>query len=281
MLIFDYTGTAGLTIAYRLAENGTNSVAVIEAGGFYEQDNGNTSVVPSYCPLYGANTPESASQYPLVDWGFVTEAQEGLGGRRLHYGRGKTLGGSSAQNAMIYNRGTYGSQQVWADIVGDDAWSFDNFLPYFTRGITYFGGNDTLRAANASVPPPANPAAINGTGPLQVTHPNFAQVFASYIDEAMKESGLPSQQDFISGNLLGRQYAPLTISHPEEERSSSESSYLRAALGSGRTNLKVYPNMLVRRIVFNGTNAAMGVEVSTKAFEICSDFQRPWRFRYA
>jgi choline dehydrogenase len=84
-----------LTLAYRLAKNGTNSVAVIEAGGFYEQDNGNTSAVPSYCTRYAATTEESATQYPLLDWGFLTEAQEGLGGRRLHYERGKTLGGRS------------------------------------------------------------------------------------------------------------------------------------------------------------------------------------------
>jgi choline dehydrogenase len=80
-------------MAYRLAEDGTKSVAVIEAGGFYEQGNGNTSVVPAYCPRYGAISLESASEYPLVDWGFVTQPEEGLGGRRLHYGRGKTLGG--------------------------------------------------------------------------------------------------------------------------------------------------------------------------------------------
>lgn len=94
---YDYVivggGTAGLAVAYRLAESGVHSVAVIEAGGFYEQDNGNTSVVPAYCPRYGATTVESASEFPGVDWGFVTQAQEGLGGRRLHYGRGKTLGG--------------------------------------------------------------------------------------------------------------------------------------------------------------------------------------------
>jgi choline dehydrogenase len=86
-------GTSGLTIAYRLAESGKNSVAVIEAGGFYEQDNGNLSSVPAYCTRYPTTTEESVTQYPLVDWGFITEAQEGLGGRRLHYGRGKTLGG--------------------------------------------------------------------------------------------------------------------------------------------------------------------------------------------
>ncbi|XPS76669.1 Choline dehydrogenase [Ascochyta lentis] len=267
---YDYVivggGTAGLTLAYRLAEDGTNSVAVVEAGGFYEQDNGNTSVVPAYCPRYGAVTEESASQYPLVDWGFITAAQEGLGGRRLHYGRGKTLGGSSATNAMIYNRGTYGSQQAWADIVGDDAWTFDSLLPYFSRGIKYWPGDADLRAANASVPPPANDLAFNGTGPLHVSHPDFAQIFASYIDGAMEESGIPFQQDFASGHLLGRQYAPLTIAYPEEERSSSQTSFLRAALLSGRTNLKVYPNMLARRVVFNGTMTAMGVEVEASSY---------------
>lgn len=167
---------------------------------------------------------------------------------------------------MIYNRGTYGSQQMWANLVGDDAWTFDNLLPYYAEGINYYGGNDTLRAANATVPPVSNPSAINGTGPLHVTHPNFAQIFSSYIDGAMEESGIPFQQDFISGNLLGRQYAPLTISYPEEERSSSESSFLRTALASGRTNLKVYPRTLARRIVFNGTLTAMGVEVSPIAY---------------
>jgi len=255
-----------LTVAYRLAENGTYNVAVVEAGGFYEQDTGNTSVVPAYCPRYGAVTLESVSQYPLVDWGFVTEAQSGLGGRRLHYGRGKTLGGSSALNAMIYNRGTYGSQEKWADLVGDDAWTFDNVLPYYARGITYSPGNAKLRAANASVPLPANPLAFNDTGPLHVSQPNFAQIFASFIDGAMKESGIPYQQDFVSGYLLGRQYAPLTITYPEEERSSSRTSYLRAALNSGRTKLKVYPNTLAKKIVFDSSLTATGIEVEATSY---------------
>lgn len=86
-------GTAGLAVAYRLAEDGTKSVAVIEAGGFYEQENGNRSVVPAYCTLYGAVAQNSSNEFPLVDWGFVTQPEIGLGGRRLHYGRGKTLGG--------------------------------------------------------------------------------------------------------------------------------------------------------------------------------------------
>lgn len=94
---YDYVvvggGTAGLAVAYRLAEDGTKSVAVVEAGGFYEQENGNVSVVPAYCLDYATNTEESAHTYPLVDWGFITQAEQGLGGRKLHYGRGKMLGG--------------------------------------------------------------------------------------------------------------------------------------------------------------------------------------------
>jgi choline dehydrogenase len=68
-------------------------VAVVEAGGYYEQDNGNMSVVPAYCPQYGAIATETANMWPLVDWGFVTQPQQGLGGRELHYARGKTFGG--------------------------------------------------------------------------------------------------------------------------------------------------------------------------------------------
>ncbi|KAH4044075.1 hypothetical protein HBI81_186030 [Parastagonospora nodorum] len=152
-----------------------------------------------------------------------------------------------------------------ADLVGDDAWTFDNTLHYFARGVSYYPGNASLRAANASVPPPANNLAFNGTGPLHVSHPNFAQIFASYIDGAMAESGIPVQQDFASGSLLGRQYAPLTISYPGEERSSSR-SFLLGAWDSGKSNLVVYPNMLARKIVFNGTLRAMGVEVEASSY---------------
>ena len=75
---FDYVivggGTAGLTIATRLAEDPSISVAVIEAGGFYETDNGNRSVVPGYSNFYTGSDPNNYQ--PLIDWGFVTEPQE-------------------------------------------------------------------------------------------------------------------------------------------------------------------------------------------------------------
>lgn len=94
---YDYVvvggGTAGLAVAYRLAEDGSKTVAVIEAGGFYETDGGNTSVVPAYCVQYANVAESSAKDFPLTDWGFLTTPQAGLNNRTIHYGRGKMLGG--------------------------------------------------------------------------------------------------------------------------------------------------------------------------------------------
>lgn len=98
---YDYVvvggGTAGLAVAYRLAEDGTKTVAVIEAGGFYQTEGGNTSTVPAYCSEYGVFTPESVDTFPLTDWGFLTVPQAGVNNRQLHYGRGKMLGGRYVQ----------------------------------------------------------------------------------------------------------------------------------------------------------------------------------------
>lgn len=85
-------GTAGLTLASRLASNPFITVAVIEAGGFPSQDNGNVSEVPGYAAKY--HTFNDLEKSPsLVDWGIITEPQKGLGGRRTHYVRGKSVGG--------------------------------------------------------------------------------------------------------------------------------------------------------------------------------------------
>lgn len=102
---YDYVviggGTAGNAMAARLAEDSSIRVAVVEAGGFYQIDSGNRSVVPAYA---SGNQAPGVPANPLTDWGFVTTPQTGLLGRTVMYPRGKTLGGSSALNYMDYQR---------------------------------------------------------------------------------------------------------------------------------------------------------------------------------
>ena len=121
---YDYVvvggGTAGLVMATRLASHPGTTVAVIEAGGFYEADDGNISTTPAYDVFWAGIDANDTN--PLVDWGFVTEPQavrpnspfslccssltisQGANNRQLHYARGKTMGGSSARHFMFYHR---------------------------------------------------------------------------------------------------------------------------------------------------------------------------------
>lgn len=99
---FDYVvvggGNAGLTVAYRLAQNSALNVAVVEAGTFYESTNGNLSQIPQ-SDLYYAGKAVNDWQ-PGIDWGFVTTPQTGAQNAIIHYPRGKCFGGSSARNYM-------------------------------------------------------------------------------------------------------------------------------------------------------------------------------------
>ncbi|MCJ1315485.1 hypothetical protein MMC15_000805 [Xylographa vitiligo] len=118
-----------------------------------------------------------------------------------------------------------------------------------------------FRAANASVPAPRMEAYSLLGGPLGVSHANWAVPMSSYASEAFASIGISPARDFSSGDLMGAQYSPLTVSSPNEERSSSESSFLQAA--KDRPNLKVYTQTLAKRILFDDTKRATGVLLST------------------
>lgn len=261
---YDYVivggGTAGLAVAMRLAEDGTHSVAVVEAGGFYQVENGNQSVVPLYNPEFAALQSPNAN--PLVDWGFVTTPQAGGNNRTLHYARGKTLGGSSALNANVYNRGTNASYQAWADLVGDDSYESENWLPYFAKGVNYTVPNN-IRAPNATVPTPASDAVdfSPSGGPLHVSHSNFALPFSSWAQLAFQYFGFANISTFSNGALLGSQYAPNVLRPTSNERETSSTSYLEAALGSNRTNLRVFTHNLALQVLFSSNKTATGVLV--------------------
>ena len=123
-LRYDYVvvggGTAGNAIGVCLAEAG-HSVAIIEAGLFYELGKPVLGSTPGGAFFgVGGNMLDSI---PTVDWEFQTEPQVGANNRRVHYARGKCLGGSSALNFMIHHRGSTGSYQQWADAVGDQSYT--------------------------------------------------------------------------------------------------------------------------------------------------------------
>jgi choline dehydrogenase len=246
-------GTAGLTVAARLAEDASIKVAVIEAGDFYEDVNGNLSTVPAYGALVST---------PAVDWGFKSTPQSALNGRQLDYSRGKTVGGSSATNLMAYHRGTVDSYHSWAQMVGDTSFDWANFLPYFQKSVKYTPPNNDLRAANASVLSPSVQSYSVSGGPLDITHSNFADPVSSYAGSAWKELGLNQLNDLTSGALIGNQYSPATIRPSDQTRSTSKSSFLQYAVNSGRNNIFLYKTSLAEKINF-ANNKATGVSVSS------------------
>ncbi|KAE8149972.1 hypothetical protein BDV25DRAFT_155319 [Aspergillus avenaceus] len=260
---FDYVivggGTAGLTIANRLAQGNSDlSIAVVEAGGFYEIDNGNLSIVPGYTTSFTGWSPDDYQ--PLVDWGLATKPQAAAGNRAHHYPRGKTLGGSSARNFMVYQRPTVGSMQKWADEVKDQSYTFANMLPFFQKSPHYTPPDNNAYADGSNTE--AEDAFSRSGGPLEVSFSNHVDAFGTYAREAYIAVGMDQIDGFNSGKLLGSAYATSTINPRNAHRSSSETSFLQAALHRV-SNLRVYKNTLGQKILFNSDRVATGVQVST------------------
>ena len=257
-------GTAGITIASRLAEDPSVSVAIIEAGGFYEVDNGNYSVLPGlypYSPFLATTT--SYPQQPLMDWDLISVPQTGAQNRRIHYAQGKTLSGSSALNAMAYHRGTIGAYQWWANLTADESYTFQNLLPYFRKSCTFTPPNDAKRRTpNATVKHDLSAFSVAG-GPLHVSYSNWVDPALTWFQRAFASIGLPiSDVGFNSGSLLGQTaWIPSTIDPLTGERSSSQASFLEQAIAN--TNIIVYTQAQVTKVLFKSA-VASGVSVVTR-----------------
>jgi len=259
-------GTAGLTIAARLAASGA-SVGVVEAGGFYEQDNGNLSTVPGYAFSDPVLAPvEFFPPMPLVDWELLSTAQTSAAGRKVHYAAGKTLGGSSGINTMAYHRAPKGSYQRWADIAGHNGYTWDNMLPFFIKSSRLTPPNWTKRnTTNATFTYDSSvfcSGAASACGPLQVSYSNWVDPTNTWFAVALQAIGLAkSTIGFNSGVLSGGAYTTETVNPVDATRSSSESSYMAWALQ--QTSLKVYNRTLASKILVNSLGKAAGVSVKT------------------
>ncbi len=210
--IFDYVivgaGSAGCVLAARLTEDPSASVCLLEAG---KRDSSPLIRMPIGIAVL---VPR-----PVYNWAFKTTPQPGLGGRRGYQPRGKTLGGSSSINAMVYTRGHPSDYDEWAAL-GNPGWSYADVLPYFRRS------EHNERLADA----------YHGQdGPLNVADPRSPSGFTDLWLEAAEERGHRRNADFNGAQQEGIGLYQLT--QKNGERWSAAAAFLTPNLG--RSNLRV------------------------------------------
>ncbi|KAE8378442.1 hypothetical protein BDV26DRAFT_292260 [Aspergillus bertholletiae] len=247
---FDYVvvggGNAGVTLAARLAEQ-SFSVALVEAGDFYEIKYPPTKVPGA--AIFGTGFDPMAVRTP-IDWGFLVNTGPGANSRTVHYEKARCLGGAP----------TIGSMKLWADLVDDESYTFDNVFPLFKKTISFTPPNEELRPANATVSYREDAYDKNGQ-PVDVTYPHAASSFSSWLQLGLASAGVEVTSEFNSGSLSGSFYSPFTIRPADQIRSSSESAFLRSPWVDLRT-LTLYKNTMGKKILFDQKRAT-GVEIAT------------------
>ncbi|KNG88319.1 versicolorin B synthase [Aspergillus nomiae NRRL 13137] len=259
---FDYVvvggGNAGVTLAARLAEQ-SFSVALVEAGDFYE-----IKYPPAKVPGavgIGVGTDPMAIR-TTIDWGFLVNTGPGANSRTVHYEKARCIGGATASNFMLYHRPTIGSMKLWAELVDDESYIFDNVFPLFKKTINFTAPNEELRSANATVSYREDAYDREGQ-PVDLTYPHAASPFSSWLQLGLESVGVRVTSEFNSGSLLGSFYCPFTIRPDDQSRSSSESAFFRSPSSSRYLRpLTLYKNTMGKKILFDQKRAT-GVEVAT------------------
>ena len=224
-------GSAGCAIAYRLAMAG-RKVQIIETGG---SDAGPFIQMPA-----ALSYPMNMSIY---DWGFESEPEPHLGGRRLATPRGKVIGGSSSINGMVYVRGHAMDYDHWAE-QGADGWSYADVLPYFKRMEHWHEGGH------------GGDADWRGTdGPLHVTRgPRKNPLFDAFV-KAGQQAGYETTGDYNGEKQEG--FGPMEQTVWKGRRWSAANAYLRPAQKTG--NVEIVRALAQRVVIEDGR--AVGVEV--------------------
>ena len=234
MEMFDYiivgAGSAGCVLANRLSENPQHRVLLIEAG---PKDRSPWIHIPAGFSRMFLN--------PKYNWGYMSAPEPGLDNRPIYSPRGKTLGGTSAINGMMYMRGHAGDYDGWRQM-GNTGWSYEEILPYFMKS------EDNSRGADD----------FHGTGgEMGVSDQVEVHRISHNFVKAAVNSGLPSTDDFNGASQDGAGLTQVTVKNGVRE--STARSFLRPA--RNRSNLEIWPEVLTRKIVLDGKKAT-GVEIS-------------------
>lgn len=259
---YDYVvvggGNAGCVIAARLALEG-HSVAVLEAGSFYEITDGNRTQVPGYNFIHTYSNPTGSAPLP-TRWSLFTVPQSGYNNREIFYGTGQTFGGSTASNFGGFNRATEGTfTDKWAKEVDDDFWTWENVYPAYKRSV-HFAEPDFTKI-DPSLNITFDPTAYDDEGgPLWLSFGNNQGAYGPSLEAAMEASGFERLQDLDAGKLIGYGTAKANIDTRTATRSTSESAFLQMA-ARGSDTIKLYPNALATRITFDADKRATGVDV--------------------
>jgi choline dehydrogenase-like flavoprotein len=222
--MYDYVivgaGSAGCVLANRLSEDPDVKVLLLEAG---PPDTADFIHIPA---AFAANFRSGS------DWDLGSGLEPGLDDRRIYLPRGKTLGGSSSINAMIYIRGNPADYDEWSEL----GWGWDDVLPYFLRA------EDNVRGASEH-------HAVGG--PLRVSDSLARTGLSEAFVDAAAALGLPASEDFNGPRQDGIGWYQLTTR--DGRRGSTAVSYLHPVMD--RPNLTVETHLHVHRVLFDGTRA--------------------------